>query len=304
MPEPERKGHDAARNRFLAACSLTGASTTAYRGGERQDCWLDIARLGPPDAEAILILCCGFQGAEGFCGSAILTHWLNQGPHRAAPRDIGVVLIHAILPAGTAAGGATAPDDAADRDWSDNVLRAAARRFARYARSKGLSADAPPPAPDGARDNAAWLADAFKTLALEVCEHANRVGLLEFHTSMRPLGDVAVMSPHAVGGAADRRVMDWFGDAAGARNEGPAPLDSFALGFGDNLTPVTLTAAHVDYGVHAMQSILRLEARQTAAERRADIRALFFPSSESWRATMRENGVKIINQALQGLAKA
>ena len=70
------------------------------------------------------------------------------------------------------------------------------------------------------------------------------------------------------------------------------------------MTRVTLTAAHVDYGVYTLQSILRLDARQTVAERRADIGKLYFPSSKAWRETMHESGVDIIDQALQGLLRS
>ncbi len=304
MPSEVQNDRDAARNRFLAECSLAGASTTAYRVRDRQDCWLDIARLGAPNAEAVLILCCGLQGAEGYCGSGILTHWLNQGLHRAVPQKISLVMIHAILPEGVSASGVAAPDDIADQDWNDKVLREAARRFQNYAREKGLIEETPNPAPGGADNGAAWLAEAFKAVTNEVAENAKRVGLVEFHTSMRPLGNVAVTSPYAVGGAADRRVMAWFGDAAGARNGGPAPLDSFALGFGDNLAGITLTAAHADFGVYTIGSVLRLEARQTAAERRADIDGLYFPTSDSWLASMCGAGANIIDQALRGLAQS
>ena len=65
MLEPERKDPDAARHRFLAACSLAGASTTAYRGGARQDAWPDIARPGPPPAGPRLLPGCRCPGAEG-----------------------------------------------------------------------------------------------------------------------------------------------------------------------------------------------------------------------------------------------
>jgi hypothetical protein len=301
MAEAEQNDRDAARIRFLAACRLAGAATTAYRGPD--GCWLDIARLGPADAGAVLILSCGLQGVEGFCGSGILTHWMNQGEQRAAPRDATLVLIHAIVPAGMSAVGTTAPQDAAGRNWNNTVLQAAARRFARYARAKGLSGKSPPPALGGAGDRVTWLAEAFKALAQGVAAQDRPVGVIEFHTSLRPFGAVAVTSPHAAGSAADRRVMEWFGEAAGAGNDGPASLDCFALGFGDDLTPANLTAAHVDFGIYSMPSVLQLEARQTAAERRADIDGLFFPSSVAWRKSVRESGAAIIDQALQGLAK-
>ena len=66
-----------ARNRFLAACSLAGSATTAYRNpkpAEHTDgeCWIDIARLGSPDAPSALVLACSLDGDEGYCESTIM----------------------------------------------------------------------------------------------------------------------------------------------------------------------------------------------------------------------------------------
>lgn len=301
-----QQARDDARNRFLAACSLAGASTTASRnaaaGEGRSPGWVDIARLGTPDASGVLILSCGLHGVEGFCGSTIFTDWLSDRRARRLPPDTGMIFIHAILPEGVGAGGVAAPDPLAGRNWSDNILNAAARRFARYARSKGLSGadDAGAPAAD---TRPSWLIDIFHSIAEEACEHARDIGLIEFHTSLLPAGDVNVASCHKPETAGDRRVRDWFGEESGTGADGPAALDCFALGFGDRLRDHALTAAHADFGTYTTRSILQLDARRTAAERRADIGSLFFPDSKAWRDMVRAEGARIISLALDGLAR-
>ncbi|MEX2615256.1 MAG: DUF2817 domain-containing protein [Alphaproteobacteria bacterium] len=304
--QKRQQARDDARNRFLAACSLAGASTTAYRnvpaGDSRSPVWVDIARLGAPDASAVLILSCGLHGVEGFCGSTIFTDWLSEGRQRRLAPDTGMIFIHAILPEGVGAGGLAAPDARSDRNWSDNILNAAARRFARYARAKGLSGTGEPEAP-AADTRPAWLIDIFQSIAQEACEHARDIGLIEFHTSLLPAGAVNVASCHKPDTAGDRRVRDWFGEESGTGDDGPAALDCFALGFGDRLREHTLTAAHADFGTYTTRSVLRLEARRTAAERRADIGGLFFPDSKAWRDMVRAEGARIIGLALDGLAR-
>ncbi len=306
MEQKLQQARDDARNRFLAACSLAGASTTAYRsavsGDDQAPGWVDIARLGSPDAPAVLILSCGLHGVEGFCGSTIFTDWLTEGrQHRLAP-ETGMIFIHAILPEGVGAGGMAAPDTRPGATWSDNILNAAARRFARYARSKGLSGsddtDARP-----ADTRPVWLIDIFASIAQEAGEHARDIGLIEFHTSLLPAGAVNVTSSHKPDSAGDKRVRDWFGEETAAGPDGPATLDCFALGFGDRLRDHDLTAAHADFGTYTTRSILQLNARRTAAERRADIGSLFFPDSEPWRDMVRAEGARIIGLALDGLAR-
>lgn len=305
MAETRHSDRDEARNRFLAACSLAGASTTTYRGPQREGksapVWIDIARLGSPDAPAVLVLCCGLHGVEGMCGSTIFTGWLAQGMQQDLPRDTGLIFVHTVLPAGMAIGGTAAPDNPLNRDWSDNILSAAARRFARYARSIGLGSGAEPEVAPPASDTER-LSAAFEAVALEVLEHAARVAIVEFHTSLQPTGAVTVSSCHNAGTPADTRATQWFGEAAGTGAAGPAVLNSFALGFGDRLHDIELTAVNADFGIYSMKSILRLDARRSPAERRAEIGRLFFPEDEDWIAETRSEGARIIGQALRGLS--
>ncbi len=297
----------AARNRFLAACSLAGAATTAYRnpnlvGTDSDACWIDIARLGSPDAPGMLVLACGLNGEEGFCGSTIMTEWLSSGSQRDVPRDVGVIMMHTVLPAAYATGSAPAPDRTPQRSWSDNVLSAAARRFASYAELTGKkSTEDTAPSKPSVLDTT-WMVAASDTIVGEVIEHARNVALLEFHTGLRPYGEVAIASCHPAASDASSRLKKWHGEDV--ETDDPAILDLFALGFGTRLTDLSLTAAHVEFGVYTMGRILNLEARGTTAERRADIRSLFSPESDEWLDHIKAEGARIIGRALAGLGEA
>lgn len=303
MAKSARGDGTTARNRFLAACSLAGASTTTFRGprrdGDETPSWIDIARLGSPDAPAVLVLCCGLHGIEGLCGSAIFSAWLSQGLQRDLPRDTGLIFVHTVLPEGLAIGGTPAPDNVANRDWSDNILSAAARRFARYARSKGFGEDGDDQAPPLPAGPSARLTEAFDATAAEILEHAERVCVVEFHTSMTAAGTVTVSSCHAGGTAADARVAAWFGEAAGAGADGPAALDSFALGFGGRLRDIDLTAIHVDFGTYSTKAVLRLDARRDPAARHADMGRLFFPDDAGWTGHVRAEGCRVIQRIMR-----
>jgi hypothetical protein len=303
-PDDNSSKRIAERNRFLAACSLAGAATTAFRSPRNNSdddiFWVDIARLGSPDAPNVLVLSCGLNGDEGYCGSTILTEWLSRGRQRDVPRNTGLIMVHAILPPAYAAGSAPAPENTGSQRWSDSVLSAAARRFASYAEKTGLRAANDIPLETAPKPETAWLRDASDSIVDEIIEHAQRIALLEFHTSLRPQGNVAITSCHAPGSEATQHIKAWFGDDAETND--PAVLDLFALGFGDRLGDLPFTAVHVEFGVYTMQGLLQLEARRTATERHADMRALFSPQSDVCSEHVASEGTHLVTRALQGLA--
>lgn len=94
-----------ARARFLEACSYAGAAVEAHQNlnsdPAQRELWTDVALLGPPDADEVLVLCSGTHGVEGFCGSAIQTGLLQGGLLSRLERQ-RAVLIHALNPYGFA----------------------------------------------------------------------------------------------------------------------------------------------------------------------------------------------------------
>ena len=206
-----------ARNRFLAACSLAGAATTTHRNPNPEDhtvddCWIDVARLGTPDAPNVLVLACSLNGDEGLCGSTVMTDWLASGHQRDVPRDVGLTMFHAILPPSYNAGSAPAPDNSARRSWSDTVLSAAAQRFTSYTERTGKSTVSDTRPPMQSDTDTGWMKAASDAIVDEIIEHVRNVALLEFHTGLRPRGDSVVASCHATASEASGRLKNWYGE--------------------------------------------------------------------------------------------
>ncbi len=94
-----------ARAAFLAAADAAGATIDTFehprRGPEGEPLGIDVAELGPRDAATVVLVFSATHGVEGYCGSALQTHWLQ---HHAAerPADIRIVNIHALNPFGMA----------------------------------------------------------------------------------------------------------------------------------------------------------------------------------------------------------
>jgi hypothetical protein len=95
-----------ARAEFLGACVRGNHAVDSYtnpmRGplGERLVC--DVTRLGPVDAEHVVVVTSATHGAEGFCGSGIQVGLLRAGDAPRVPQGVALILVHALNPYGFA----------------------------------------------------------------------------------------------------------------------------------------------------------------------------------------------------------
>jgi hypothetical protein len=93
-----------ARGRFRSAAQAAGATLEALaldaRGPGREELTIDIAWLGPPAAQRVLLHTCGLHGVEAFAGSAVQLATLASPPAR--PAGCALVLVHVLNPYGMA----------------------------------------------------------------------------------------------------------------------------------------------------------------------------------------------------------
>lgn len=93
-----------ARDRFRSAAAAADAATEELlltaRGPGGEELSIDIARIGSPDAENVLVHSSGLHGVEGFLGSALQLQLLSQPPRM--PPNAAVIVIHVINPYGMA----------------------------------------------------------------------------------------------------------------------------------------------------------------------------------------------------------
>lgn len=96
-----------ARSKFLSAASSAGATLCGYQhpelaGPEGEPLFLDVARLGSPEAEHVFAIGCGTHGIEGYSGSAAQTNWLRLHQTNDLPPDVAILFFHAHNPWGFA----------------------------------------------------------------------------------------------------------------------------------------------------------------------------------------------------------
>ena len=95
-----------AREKFLAAARQDGALLSHYQhphlSPHGEALYTDVANVGPRDAPAVLVICSGTHGIEGFAGSGIQTGLLRCGLAAKLQPGQRIVFIHALNPYGFA----------------------------------------------------------------------------------------------------------------------------------------------------------------------------------------------------------
>ncbi len=94
-----------ARLAFLEAARTAGARITSHplsaRAMAGHELAIDVARLGPEQAEALVVVSSGVHGVEGFAGSALQHLLLEETETRGGlPRGVALLLVHAVNPWG------------------------------------------------------------------------------------------------------------------------------------------------------------------------------------------------------------
>ena len=97
----------AARARFVAAAAALKLCTERHvhpsaKGAEGEELSVDVALLGNPDAQALLVLTSAMHGVEGFCGSGCQVGMLHDEAILTAVEASGIAVLfhHAINPYG------------------------------------------------------------------------------------------------------------------------------------------------------------------------------------------------------------
>ena len=95
-----------ARQKFLNAAQAAGLTVDAHihplKGRDGEDLAMDVVLDGTPDAKQLLIISSACHGVEGYCGSGVQIHALQNSAWREAAKAQGVAVlyIHALNPHG------------------------------------------------------------------------------------------------------------------------------------------------------------------------------------------------------------
>lgn len=115
-----------AREKFLAAADAAGLDVHSHHhpllGHDGEVLAMDVARFGPADAQALLLLSSACHGVEGFCGSGVQNALLADAAFHDAARRAGVAVlyVHALNPYGFSWWRRTTHENVdLNRNWQD-----------------------------------------------------------------------------------------------------------------------------------------------------------------------------------------
>ncbi len=274
---------------FLSACDAAGARVGhvvhPLQGREGEQLAVDVAELGPPDAADVVMIVSGTHGVEGYCGSALQSHWLR---HRSGdrPEHVRVVLVHALNPFGFSwvrrtdehnvdlnrnfiDWSRTPPERPGYDDiaallvpevWNDETVAAAdAALFERLAEvpfeefqeavSGGQFSH-----PDGVfygGDGPSWSHRWLRDWWRGGLGGAQRVAIIDLHTGLGPWGHGELISSEPAGSPGHDRATRWWG-AVTSMVDGDSVsaklVGDWLAAAPDHLPGVELTAVALEYG--------------------------------------------------------
>jgi hypothetical protein len=244
------ESYASARQVFLTAAQQAGATIESFRNPattpEGVSLFTDVARLGPNDADRILLLISATHGVEGFAGSAIQSGLLRTSLANWSSQKTGIIMIHALNPFGFASLRRCNEDNIdLNRNFIDHdapypvnreylelstalnpqslsrtVLLKSQLRIAWFRLrhgSKGLQAAVtrgqycdPQGLFYGGRA-VAWSNRTMQQVATRCLSRARRMIAIDYHTGLGPYGYGEVIVSNALTDPAYQRALAWWG---------------------------------------------------------------------------------------------
>lgn len=288
-----------ARAKFLAAAEAAGLELHAHRhplvGAEGEELAMDVARLGPRDARALLVVSSACHGAEGFCGSGVQNALLaDPAFHAEAARaGIAVLYVHALNPYGFSFLRRTTQENVdLNRNWQD--FSRPPPRNSGYDEIAHFVVPATWPPPPEAEDGLAAYARQHGQRALQTAvsagqyhhpqglffgghaptwsrqtlthvfeEHASgaaRLAWIDLHTGLGPNGHGELIWAGRDDAAAIARARTWWGPQVTSIYDGSsasAPLTGLMWSVVDLVCPrAEYTGIALEYGTEPFPEVL------------------------------------------------
>lgn len=242
--------YQSARARFLEVARAEGAEIKSWphplTDAEGRPLVVDVALLGPADAQQALLAISGTHGAEGFCGSGAQVGWLESGLWREAPAQVRQVLVHGINPHGFANLSRVTQENVdlnrnfidfsqgAPRNegydelasalapslWDEETRKTTAQEILAYGAEHGTMAMQAAVAggqyhhPDGlffGGEGPSWSHRTLVDILQSCLGDVRALAIIDYHTGLGPYGYGERICTHHGSKAGARRASDWYG---------------------------------------------------------------------------------------------
>lgn len=293
-----------ARARFLAACDMAGIRVSAFAGhvtGSEDDskpAYADIALFGSPAAKTVLILAPSEGGRSSFLAAGILTAAVRQQLYTRLPRDVSLLMVHAVNPKGPLWEGGDIPEGKAPSapqqsvtaepadGWDDDILARAEARFLmereQAAASSGFSRQDLENRPLADLIAPAWDNRVIDTIVANRLTDCEAVFVLEIGAAPYEAGTVELFSQDA----------PFWQDLT---NEPPSPTEADHVGLYDILSRHELAARVTGAVARFGHQVAQEDTAKTPA-------FLLDTASRTWQPAVWEKASGVIAHAIEKAA--
>jgi hypothetical protein len=165
-----------------------------------------------------------------------------------------------------------------------------------------------------------WSNRTFRDIIARYVVGARHVAFIDLHSGLGPYGVGEINNNHSPGVPGFQRVKDWFGPEATSAEEGnsattevigtvtlaleqavpPSAVTSITLEYGTVPALVLLEALRADNWLHRCGKPESKQGRAITAE----LRKVFYPDTDEWRAMVWERAVDVFRRTMKGLSMA
>ncbi len=246
------KTYEQAREFVLQAGARADAEITSYcnvaaSAGLPFELATDVVKVGHPEADSALVLVSATHGVEGYCGSAVQTHFLRQYALGKWPEECAIVVVHAINSHGMAHYRRVNEDNVdlnrnfvdfneplpknpgyeqlhsalVPQSWTGAERQATDERLETFIAANGPEAFQVAVAsgqythPDGmfyGGRGPVWSNRTWQRIIEQHLGSYARVALIDLHTGLGPFGYGEPIFEGAPGSASQARACGWYGD--------------------------------------------------------------------------------------------
>lgn len=296
-----------ARGRFLAGCDRFGLRVSSFKSGSDDPdgggpLWADVTRLGSVEAQRAVVLCAAAGGPAGFAAAGVATGVLKLGLVRDLPRDVALILVHAVNPTGPVWPLVHPMDDIGPVEtdapvWNDSILSGAEKRHAAYRAAQRFDRERLAGRPLAAAAPPAWDRDVLETVSRKHLAEAGKACFVDIRTGPGQYGVAETLSCDPKGSAGWKRARRWFdlpdetgGDSIGPGNSPPAGGLPRLLG-----KDVETTTVLMEVGTYSMQTLLHSVGGGRG-------RSAAYPTGEDWRESVWNNARGLFRKAFAALS--
>lgn len=287
-----------ARAKFLDAAKAAGLAVTSHahpgRGPDGGALAMDVAVAGDAQCPSVLISTSATHGVEGFCGSGAMVGLMRAGLVRERPKDVAVVLVHAMNPHGFAHLRRTNEDNIdmnrnfvdhaahprneeygrvhpwlVPGDWDGPARQAADAAIADYIRANGAAAYQVAVSmgqythADGLFYGGvapAWSNRSWRAVLRAHAAPRKRVAVLDYHTGLGPRGYGEIQFERGPSDPEFLRAQQWFQGQTTSPEDGTsssAALTGYmAIAAAEEAPRAERTCVAIEYGTLPWEAVI------------------------------------------------